>query len=231
MFGKQRPQEGKKADHWTVEKLREPTEFFGWIAGTMVEVNVHTLPPSKPCFWIMTDQDLECPYCRVKPKVDYTGYLPLYREGGAPVVVQIHKRHMPEVHKLKLHQPVKAKRGPGKFDTCIVEPSKWSTVYEPGTSGRHLPADVRPWLMNTLWKEGELIAYFARDGKVEPLEPLERWEDPAKQRAGTREELKAGQGTGLAARFARGMQPDDAKTPPTVGEILPMVNPNLNGKH
>lgn len=174
MFGSKDPGRKGKPQTWSVNTLKEGGQFSAWIAGPMIGVYVHHLSASKPCYWEMTGEQLECPYCRLRGIPQWKGYLPLYDESGKPVVVLVHENHKPQVDCLRLHDPVIVRRDKPKYQTIVVKLDKTGSYYRPGKSDRHAAADIRPWLLFTLWKEPALVEHFNSLKAFPPLPTMER---------------------------------------------------------
>lgn len=230
MFGSKEPGKEKKRATWSIPKWKDGGTFYGWIAGRMVGVYVHFVKASKPCYWEITDEKLECPYCRIMPVPDWRGYLPLYDESGTPMCVQIHPDMRPQIAELLLHAAVKVTKGKGKYDKVIVKADGWSGRYRPGNSGRHIGADVRPWLIHTLWKEQPLIDYF-KEHTPAPLEPLQLVPEPNEMspmyQAAAKRAAKPG---GIAEEFARRGKLPPTQEPKLIGDVLPILNGKLHRK-
>ena len=147
MFNSAEPRKDRKQATWTIEKLKDGGNFFGWIAGDPVWVWLHFLKQSKPCHYEITDKKLQCPYCPERPRVDRKGYVPLYDESGKPVVVIVPEQFEPQIAARKFREAVRVRRGKGAYETVIIEKSNWANPYDPGKSGRHVKADIREWLL------------------------------------------------------------------------------------
>lgn len=221
------PRKEKKQATWTIEKLKEGGQFFGWLAGDVRWVWLHFLKQSKPCHYEITNEQLKCPYCPERPRVERRGYMPLYDESGKPVVVVLHEHIQPQVERIGFLQPVRVRRGKGKYDTVIVEPSTWTHKYDPGKSGRHVRADIREWLL-TMWKDDVLTAFFTKQdqGTAEKKPAIVETQREASDRIYQAHSHPA-HGGRLADEFNRMTAPLREPEPQSIGGVLPILNGKL----
>jgi len=190
----------------------------------MIGTWVHNTPISKPCYWDMTDENLECPRCRLFGIAKWQGYLPLYGDDGKPLFTTIALHHRPQVLQLLLHQSVTVRKGNDKYDTVVVEPVKPLDYYQPGDSDRRRSADLLPFLIFTLWKqETDFINFVIASGELKPTDPLPPPPAPPSLKPAASATVNVRQGNMVEQLKAR-IAADAGELPPTVGEVLPKTN-------
>lgn len=231
MFPEKKPRKGKVGQPtWSFESFAGGGSAKGWLAAQPVWVTVHYKYRSIPCYTELTDGELDCPYCgRVENTFD-TGYLPWYDPAGKPFCSAVREYSAEIIARIDAGAPIVISKGERKFDPVVVEPSKWSRVFEPTPVSRRSLAQFEQWLL-VLWKEVPLQDWF-RDrcdkalsqdqakAKEKPKYPLDIGPEA---REGGAKELKD-----LARLIGKRIvhRPED---PPTIGDILPPAE--RNGKH
>jgi len=154
MFPKKEPRKENRQVNWDSDKVTKGTWWNGWIAGEMVGVICHWLYRSVPCYFELTDGQLDCPHCRQKPVTHWNGYLPLYKDTHRPTVVVIREVSKEMVERIKIHEPVRVGRAAKDGSAITVVKSKWSAGFIPPKDYAGHP-DIRRWLLK-LWKEPAL---------------------------------------------------------------------------
>lgn len=223
------PGKERRPASWHFEKLKGEGWFNAWIAGPVVGVYVHHMPPSKPCRWIMTDAQIECPLCKVRPRTEWKGYVPLYSDSGKPVVVMIPEAMKGHVEAIGTHEPVRVSRGSGKCDTVAIHKAKWSDRYVSGKTERAYPALIDGWLF-VLWGDAVLSEwYHAR--VIDPGARPAGVEVPELNRVKTGDALPPDEERALTKRVIRdNFKVRPAADPPLIGEALPNLRAKMNGK-
>lgn len=166
-----------KVAPWTHEKLKGGGTFKAWKAGACRWVWVHFKSVvSKPCHSAISKGALECPHCGGKP-TEMIGYLPLYTDNGKPVVVICRDYSREVVDPIPVFDPVVVSRGKAQWCAMEVQAQQWaSRAFASNDPTRKRAADIRPWLVYTLWQQRALVDYFL---KMEATKPVVEVETPA----------------------------------------------------
>jgi hypothetical protein len=218
------PRKEERQRTWSVRHLKGGGEFYGWVAGPHYGVHVHYMRPSKPCHSIFTDEELECPYEKIRPTTEWKGYLPLYDECGRPVVVICSSNMFDQLEQLKTYQAVRVSRGEDSFDSVVVTPYRALGDYKPSLPERKREADIEAWLFETLFREEPLVRWLKKRGTVPATTekpPVFLPGDDPKYRAAAK---KANKGYVPHGPVGEEMIRRGLVDPPTIGEIIPVLN-------
>lgn len=158
MFPKRTPGESRKQRTWTFCKVEPNTVITGWKAGDCVWVETHFVKASKPCKEAMTGGALPCTIDHLKFPLEWTGYFPFYDSIGRPSVAIAKEYSQKLLTSLKLHSPIRVRRGASKTEPVVIEATGSTVKFETTCHDRMTSADLRPWLL-TLWKDAELVAW------------------------------------------------------------------------
>jgi hypothetical protein len=226
VFSKKPSKEGKAAS-WSFLKLANGGSSNAWIAGDVFGCFVHFFEQSKPCLWEFTDGQLNCPFCRSRPRCEWRGYVPLYSPSGKPCFTIITADHFPTIEPLPLFSAVTISRGGTKFDTATITPSKWANAYPVGRAGRARGADILPGLL-LLWKVPELTTWVAEQARRRAAdspvdEVIEARDGPIPVAEVPAPPVKPG---GMLEEF-RKRAATPATEPMSLADVLPLTNGHL----
>lgn len=230
MFPIQDPsKKDRKPLPWTILKMVGVKEKKCWLAGETIWVETHHNNVSLPCWWIMTQGKLECPLCKKKPRIDWTGYVPLYDEGGAPVVAVVRESARARLLECRVHDPVAVKKGADKFDKTCVVPMNWAQPWNPGRDGGRGEVDLREWLLVTVWGQDALTDFFRAHPCREKL-PTNHASDTAVSQQGEGVADAKDEAEKEYLRRVQGGGP--RKDAPTIGDVTDrLVREKAGGHH
>lgn len=231
----------QNAQTWTCHHPKGAWTLKAWMAGPPVWVLCHYMDRHLPCHHEMTDGELQCPYCPLRPRVDWIGYTPVYAASGKQLCVMIREYSRDTAMSLKLHDAVLVSRGEGRYEEVTIVPHKWSAPYVPGLPHRKHAADLSAWLP-LLWRDHTFGVWAAkkRAGDTAVSLPSPKAEEKGTGNAILDDIDRRGVCRVLlgddvddnfrraAAESAAAQAKRDQGAPPTAGEVLPVLK---NGKH
>ena len=228
--GRKPPGKGTGAA-WSTVQTEAGTQWEAWVAGDCIGVEVHTSRRSKPCLKRYLGQKTPCEGCQATLRVDWLGYLPLYRcSDGKPVVVVVHTDQIDRLDQLKKHDHIVIGRNKEANCGVWVRKSLKQTRYDTTLPSRMVPADISDWLP-VLWRMVGVITGrdLLRDSGANPPvddkpvshpEPVASGDDDS----AAKEMLRA-----LQAKAAQDLTPGEAVLAHRVLDYVTV--PSTNGKH
>jgi len=168
-----RPGKGHIAGHWTFEKVNHKDKWNAWIAGPVHGVWVHLIGQSKPCLRVICGTQAKCSGCENHIRLQWLGYLPLWRYDGKPVVVGVKEFALEGIERIPLHAEVQVSRGNEYHDAVEILDLRTRERYYSSLPDRQRPADLCGWLCQ-LWRAPELEPHLRRslDDQAVAVDPL-----------------------------------------------------------
>lgn len=165
MFRSRRPEKDRRGRFWDWLNPGLGKEIKAWLIGPLVGVETHWLGRTQPCRRYITGGLMKC-YCQTSKLVsEWKGYVPLLDENEVQCFAVIGSRYEEQAIKIDLFKPVIVTRLKRAGAPVMVKPSDWTDREAPTANGKHVPLDLRPWLLK-LWKDEELTKWFADHPEV-----------------------------------------------------------------
>lgn len=164
----QEPRKGQRLTCWSFDRMKRGSMFRGWIAGPLLGVNGHRSGQHKPCYSVMTDGKLDCPYCAKGTVEDFLAYVPLYHESGKPTCVGIRRHSLALVQQIPIFDAVHVSREDDEFAPVLVQQKKWDGPYLSGKKEREQPANIKRWLLR-FWGLEDLAAWCEEHMQLDVL--------------------------------------------------------------
>lgn len=160
---------------WVREAIECGKTIRGWIAGKVYGCEGHFAPAFKPCHTAISGGKLVCPWCAIPQYAArrFQGYLPLYNERLAKIVICINLDCTVRCDAWNVLQPVVVGKGKLKTSPVVVNANEWSTIKPTGPHVRNCSQDITPWLFCVLWKQEGLQAYGEVDQRSSSQVPTE----------------------------------------------------------
>ena len=139
--------------------------FTGYKAGKLFGCYCHYIGRSVPCYADITDEAMSCPFCTLRPRVDWLGYCPMWMDTGRPVFVIVRADQKERWEKIPFKGAVRVRRGKEYHAPIILDPLPKVEKYQTERIDRLNPVDILPSLF-TLWKCPDLAEEFQRQRGV-----------------------------------------------------------------
>ncbi len=170
-----KPGRHPRKETWSATSLKGGTELIGWVAGPMIGVYGHMFPPFKPCHKELIGEHAKCPHHEYRGDPTFQGVWPLYTDCGKRVVIMVSEDAYDLVQQFKLHDPVRVSRANHKFAALKFEANTRGTWYRATLPERQRPADIRQWMIFTMWKaEHQLVNHYSAHPLATALPTIER---------------------------------------------------------
>ncbi len=157
---KRRP--GKKTapiKKWDYQPIPNGTSTVGFLAGPPIPCATHYVGATKPCKREMTESAYVCPYCESGKEIEWRAYVPFYSREYIELFVLINDDYLESVEEIPLHAQIRLSRAKPQKSPIVIRMENHSTRGLPPAAKRALPVDMMPFLVHTLWKDKDIIAY------------------------------------------------------------------------
>lgn len=159
---------GKKPDprkrktshpHATYLKVANGEKHPGYMAGELYGCYTHRTHSAQPCLSDLTNDALECPYCRSGMVPEWRGYVPIWDRDWTLRYVLIGEDLFASVDVIPLHAQVVCSRAKNPISPLIVRQEVGLTRELPARDPWKQPVFMLPICL-TLWKCAELTAWM-----------------------------------------------------------------------
>lgn len=160
------PREVAPGLQFRCHKVPAGTHVSGWLIGPIITATVHwSDSASKPCLFVMSNGQLDCP-CQHAPKPTRDiGYVPLLTPRPERICVIVSSGVAKLMLKSPLHSAITLWRS--NIAKTALTVTKWDESSIPSDLDKRIrttqPVDIRMWLLH-LWSEEQLCTYFAQVG-------------------------------------------------------------------
>lgn len=224
MLGSEEPVEDLPYLLWEYVKLKPGQSAVGWVCGPMVEISSHWNKGTKPCRKRSSGEVLPCPFCQAGLIPGWQGYVPTFDQRGKRVVYGVTKDSRNYVRSIPYGTAIKVHKGASDIAPVTVTVKEFSELACPFLGELRIPQDIRRWLLEKLWKDAELLAWWLSSGESANQLPMS--DAPRKGHVDKAEAAKA---KGLLRRginrIAKG------ETVESLEELIPRVTHSKNGTH
>lgn len=159
-YPKRQPGERAVESGWTHVKVEPLAKWRAWIAGEVIWVETHHLPPSKPCREAFTDGAVPCQIDHTTRRLEWSGYLPLWDANHKATVIIIREYQRDVVAAVPRGREVLVTKGPATTSAISVLPTGSSVRFHSTNPRKMDNQDIRLWLL-TLWKDQTLKDWVA----------------------------------------------------------------------
>jgi hypothetical protein len=163
-----RPPKGENSRTWSYQKLAEGEFLKGWKAGPMVCIETHYSGSSFPCSRALSGNKMSCLCQSRKLKIEWQGFVPLWRDDSKPVFVIVRDYVFPEVDTLQTFSPVVFGRPKSRFDSVWVRAMKGEQTYNIARNRQAKEEDISCFLFTTLFRRPDLLPYYLADEQNVP---------------------------------------------------------------
>jgi hypothetical protein len=129
----------------------------------MVAAMTHHFKSSKPCCEWLTNGEVPC-VLHQSCRLDWLGYLPVYHEGGRPLIVGVREYNVNAVAAIKVGEGITLMKGEDKHGAISVFPAPSLGKYSSGRPGPLVGVDITEKIIE-LWNVPELSAWWERVGR------------------------------------------------------------------
>lgn len=156
-----------RGEHFAYAPTTKGTNWHAYLAGNAMWFMVHQPKKTKPCLAVMTNREVECPWCGTDKEVVRRAYVPLYRQvDGAPRCIIVNELYEDALSKFRLHDRLLIGKEEEKGDPVWIMAALTHTPkFQTTLHHRTQPADLTESLLK-MWGSAELVKWYrAKFGK------------------------------------------------------------------